>query len=473
VSVPRADALLALCQDALREAGEAEAEVFVRAKDRGFARFAIGELGQHMAIVEPQAVVRVAAGKRVAESTTSRLERASIVEALRHAAKAARFVPETAEFAGFAGAGDPSGDSGGEEPPRFARSTAAATAEDRVERLAPVLRTISDAKLVSAGALETTASSLAIATTRGLARKHDATVASFKVWALETPGAGGAAGYGGHMHRDVTKLDLEGETERAVRICKLSKGAGSLDEGAYDVVMEPPAVSELLEWLAIIAFGAPEVEQGTSPLAGRIGQRITGEAITVVEDPLDPSEFGFASPFDREGTRRERVPLIAAGVARGVLYDRLYAARMGARSTGSSQVPDWGSSASVGPSALHLEGGSAASVEELIAGVSRGVYVCRLHYVNGLLEPRRAVMTGLTRDGCFLIENGKIARPVGNLRFTDSFLEGLARCDGMTRARSAIPTWWSDAGASVVPAVRMRAFRFNGRSQTAASLESA
>jgi PmbA protein len=74
-------------------------------------------------------------------------------------------------------------------------------------------------------------------------------------------------------------------------------------------------------------------------------------------------------------------------------------------------------------------------------------------------------MTGLTRDGCFLIENGKIVRPIGNLRFTDSLLEGLARVDGMTRARTAIPTWWSDAGATVVPAVRMRALHFNGRSQ--------
>ena len=91
--------------------------------------------------------------------------------------------------------------------------------------------------------------------------------------------------------------------------------------------------------------------------------------------------------------------------------------------------------------------------------------MCRLHYVNGLLEPRRAVMTGLTRDGCFLIERGKIVAPVGNMRFTESFLEGLERCDGMTAARAAVPTWWSDAGAIVAPAIRMRQFRFNGRSQ--------
>jgi predicted Zn-dependent protease len=89
--------------------------------------------------------------------------------------------------------------------------------------------------------------------------------------------------------------------------------------------------------------------------------------------------------------------------------------------------------------------------------------------VNGLLEPRRAVMTGLTRDGCFLVEKGKITRAVGNMRFTDSFLEALARADAMTSRRVAVPTWWSASGACVVPAVRIRGFKLNGRSQEKAT----
>jgi PmbA protein len=117
-----------------------------------------------------------------------------------------------------------------------------------------------------------------------------------------------------------------------------------------------------------------------------------------------------------------------------------------------------------------MAGGDAASVDELIAGIDRGLYVCRLHYVNGLLGTPRAVMTGLTRDGCFLVERGKIGRAVGNMRFTDSLLEGLARCDGMTRERRAIPTWWSEGGCVVAPAVRMRGFMFNGRSQRPVTL---
>ncbi len=450
-----------LCKDALREAGEAEVEIFARESDRGYARFGGGELGQHMQLAEPFAVVRVAHGKRVAEATRTELTREALVEATRDAARAARHVPETEGFPGFTDRGPDLPATGR----RYAARTAGAGPEERVERLAPILGAVEAAGLVSAGVLETSRIAHAVVTTRGCDRAHDSTLANFKVWALETPGAGGAAGFGGHAHTDVGALALERETERAIRICKLSMNPGSLDAGTYDVVMEPEAVAELLEWLASITFSAPEVEQGTSAVAGRLGQRITGEEVTIVEDPLDPGDHGFGPTFDREGVPKERVTLIDRGVAKGVLYDRTYAARMGARSTGSALLPEFTSPGGVGPTAIALAPGRASSVDELIEGMDRGVYVCRLHYVNGFLEPRRAVMTGLSRDGCFLVEKGKIARAVGNMRLTDSFLEGLARADGMTRARSAIPNWWSSGGVCVTPAVRMRAFRFNGRSQ--------
>jgi len=455
-----AEQLLAIADGALAAAGEPEVEIVAQTARRGFARFAMGELGQHMSLTEPLVRVRVARGARVAQASTNGLDQDALVGAIRAAAKAAVEVPEIEGFTGFTGEGEPVG----ARPPRFAARTVATDAEARADRLRTVLGAIAKAGLVSAGALETRVTSLAIATTRGRRLSHDGTAAHFKVWALETPGAGGAAGYGGQSHRDVDALDLDGETARAIRLCQMGKNPTTLDAGTYDVVMEPPAVSELVEWLSSIAFGANEVEQGTSALRGRMGELITGDGISLIEDPLDDGPHGLATPFDREGVWRRRVPLIERGVARGVLHDRASAARMGARSTGSALVTE-GGGASVGACAIHLEPGHAASVDELIAGVDRGLYVCRLHYVNGMLDPRRAVMTGLTRDGCFLIEKGKIARPVGNMRFTDSFLEGLARVDGMTRGRTAVPTWWSDAGATVVPAIRMRGFRWNGKSQ--------
>jgi PmbA protein len=460
--------LIEVAKGALAAAGEPEAEIFLRVRRRGIARFAVGELSQHMVLDEPHASVRVAHGARVAETATSRIDQESLVSCIVSSAKTVKVVPETPGFPGFATSSEPRG----ELPPRFSRETADAGPEVRAYLLAPAMEQIAKAGLVSAGFLETRVTSLAVATTRGLARSHSSTLANLKVWALETPGAGGAAGYGAQAHRDLGAIDIRAQVERAIRFCEMGRNPGSLDAGTYDVVLEPPAVAELIEWLSSIGFAAPELQQGTSPLAGRMGERVTGEGITLVEDPLDPSDLGLAAPFDREGVWRRKVVLIERGIARDVLYDRTYGARLGATSSGSALAPDGSSSDGVGACAIHLEAGTAESIDELVQGVERGVYVCRLHYVNGLLEPRRAVMTGLTRDGCFLIEKGKILRPVGNLRFTDSFLEALARADGMTRTRAAIPTWWSDAGATVTPAVRMRAFHFNGRSQESTATKS-
>ncbi len=465
------DELLALCKDSLARAGEAHAEIWATRRVRGCARFAGGELGQHMELEEPLCVVRVAkkteGGARVAEAQTSQLDVASIANAIASAARAAPLLPETEGFPGFAPKGEET-----RRVPRFEKDTAAATPEARAELLAPVLEKVRAAGLVAAGMLESQRAAMAVATTEGCARSHDDTIASFKVWALETPGAGGAAGYGGHMHKSLAALAIERETERAIRMCKLGHSPTELDAGTYDVVLEPAAVAELLEWLAQIAFGAPEVEQGGSPFSSRLGERITGESVTIRDDAtFDDKDLGFGAPFDREGTPRAPLTLVDRGVARSVLYDRTYAARAKTKSTGNAQLGEAGGGGSIGVSNMLMDGGDAASTDDLLAGIDRGLYVCRLHYVNGLLETPRAVMTGLTRDGCFLVERGKISRAVGNMRFTDSVLEGLARSDGMTRARTAIPTWWSDGGSTVAPAVRMRAFAFNGKSQRTPNVE--
>ncbi|MEO6576738.1 MAG: metallopeptidase TldD-related protein, partial [Polyangiaceae bacterium] len=270
--------LLVLCKDILARAGEAEVEISARSRNRGIARFAVGELGQHMEVEEPLAVVRVAHGKKVAEVATSRLDPDGLLRAIGQAAKAARLVPESEAFPGFA----PQDASARTDPPRFAARTAEATADDRTSLLEPTLRKIRDAGFISAGILDTTLASFAVATTRGCARSHDATAASFKVWALETAGGGGAAGFGSHLHRDVGALSIAEETERALESCARGRNPRSMEAGTYDVVMEPAAVTELLEWLGSIAFMASEVEQGTSPLAGRIGARITGPRVNIV-----------------------------------------------------------------------------------------------------------------------------------------------------------------------------------------------
>ena len=456
--------LAAKLRAALQRVGEPEADIYARAARRGFARFSVGRLDQHMQIEEPSALVRVARGRSVAEVSTTDLSEAALVAALEAAARLAPRIPEDPHFPGFAAADqrEPAA-----SPARFAASTADCDAEQRVSLLLPLLRTVERAGLVATGALDTTAAIEAVATTRGLLRAHCGTSATFKIWALDSAGAGGAAGHGHDAAVDVTKLNLERETQHAVDDALLGRNPIALPAGEYDTVLEAPAVAELIEWLAIIGFGAREFQQGGSPLSGRLGERISGARLSVTEDPL--GEQGFAAPFDRDGVTRERVALIEQGIARGFLSDRAWAARLSSSSTGSATPASSFSEGGPASSTLVVAAGEATDSTELVSGIERGLLVRRLHYVNGMLEPRRAVMTGLTRDGTFLIENGRITRAVGNLRFTDSLLEAFERVDGVTSGRRVVPNWWSESGVTFVPAIRVRGFRFSGKSQSGAS----
>jgi PmbA protein len=452
--------LLALAKAALAAAGEPEAEIRIRLGTRGCARFSVGELAQHMGLDEAEARIRVAHDGRVAEVATTDLSPEALRQAIHEASALAPRAAALEGFAGFAEAGDPT-----PVVERWSEATARTTDEERAAIVARILERVRGEGLVAAGMIETSSHGVAVATTRGCARAHDGTYAEARVWALEDAGGRGASGQGFHLCRDVSQLAIERETEAAIRIAKAGMQTGRVDAGSWDVVMEPPAVAELLEWLAMIGLGAPEVEQGTSFLAGRIGERIAGEHISIVEDPLSGAEGIVADPFDREGVPRRRVALIDDGIARAALYDRVHAARGGTASTGSALVPDFGAPGGVGAVALELSAGSANDVDELVAGMDRGLYIRRLNYVNGFIEPRRAVMTGLSRDGCFLVERGRIVQGVGNVRMTDSFLEMLARVDGMTRARSSVSAAWSTGGAFLVPAVRFRAVRFTSGSR--------
>ncbi|HMR77658.1 MAG TPA: metallopeptidase TldD-related protein, partial [Polyangiaceae bacterium] len=180
----------------------------------------------------------------------------------------------------------------------------------------------------------------------------------------------------------------------------------------------------------------------------------------------DPhGSLSFATPFDREGTPRARVELITDGVARGVVTDRRWAKRVGAASTGHAPWPSLLDSGAPQPSALVLSAGTEASVDQLLSHVRRGLYVRRLHYVNGLLEPRRAVMTGLSRDGTFLVENGRVQSAAHPLRFTDSVLEAFARGALKTTSQEIVPPRWSDGATVATPAVLLPGLVFTGTSR--------
>jgi predicted Zn-dependent protease len=255
--------------------------------------------------------------------------------------------------------------------------------------------------------------------------------------------------------RDVRELDTAALGRKATEKAERSAHPVAVPAGKYTVVLEENAVAELVAFLGWVGFGAQSYQEGQSFLHGRLGQPVTGERITIVDDPFDPRTMGL--PFDFEGVPKRRVPLIERGVAKGLVYDTLTARKDGVTSTGHALPPP--NPEGPLPYDLVLATGE-HTVDELVAATERGILVTRFWY-NRVVDPRQTVITGMTRDGTFLIEKGRVTRGVRNLRYNESVIDVLARAERI--GRTAQPTVFDYTKNCVVaPALQVRDFSFTG-----------
>jgi len=261
------------------------------------------------------------------------------------------------------------------------------------------------------------------------------------------------SGYAEQMAADVRDIDAEAIGREAVDKAVRSRGAIRIEPGEYTVVLEEYAVAEALNYLAYMGLGALSLQEGTSFLRGRLGEQVVDPRISILDDARDPR--GLPSAFDYEGTPRQRVDVIADGIARGVVFDRRTAARAGRDSTGHAlPAPN-----TFGPFPNHLIMSAGTTPRSKLAeGIERGLWVTRFHYVN-VVKAEQSVLTGLTRDGTFLIEHGEVARPVKNLRFTQGILDAWSRLGALGTEQRLIEGW---GGAVLAPAMRIDGFRFTG-----------
>jgi predicted Zn-dependent protease len=303
-----------------------------------------------------------------------------------------------------------------------------------------------------AGVLKVHRHTLAVSTLSGVRRRCACTEVDARIIAVAGDGSGYAASHGPAARG----VDFEALVLRASETALRTRDPVGVAAGRYDVVLAPEAIAELIEWMADVSFGALSVLDGTSCLIDRSGVQICDPAITVVDDRAGPDE----PSFDAEGTTRREVRFIDAGRGGGPVTDRLTAARMpsGGASTGHARDVT-GEGAGPAVAHLHLHPGD-ASEEDLIRAVGYGLYIPRFHYVNGLLDTRRTLMTGVTRDGAQLIEGGRLTRGVRNLRFTEVLLEALTRVGGLGRSPRDVAMAWSDQGTVTTPAVLLRGFNF-------------
>jgi PmbA protein len=241
----------------------------------------------------------------------------------------------------------------------------------------------------------------------------------------------GRSGYAARTGRRGADLDGRALTEEALAKATRDGEPAHLPPGEYTVVMEPHAVGWLLDLLAGTAFNGLAHAEARGALVGRLGEQVTAPSINLADSPFYPKTLPRAS--DPEGTPKRPLPLIQDGVAANVVHDRRSAALAGAESTGHALAPGGDPQ---GPHAINLvlAGGGAASLEELCEPVERGIYITRLWYAN-VVRPKETLVTAVTRDGTFLIEDGRVTRPLRDLRLTDSLLGILSRAQALTAAQ--------------------------------------
>ncbi len=445
--------ILQALSDALRDAPGDEAELVLMAGRSDLSRAANSVVHQHVSVEDVMVSARVIDGGRTGRAVVHGFTPADMARALADAAELARFAPRDPDWPGLPGP----------EPVPEVRShvpeTAAVEPAARTAALARVFAEAARDGMTIAGAYATSEKELAVANTRGIAVHAPITAASVNLVAMGDGSSGYASGYS----RDVGDLDLDALGRTAMDKCRRARRPMEVEPGEYEVLLEPPAVAELMEWMTYTCFGARSVYEKTSALAGRFGERITGEGITVTDDALDPA--GAPVPFDFEGRPKRRLEIIERGVARGCGTDTAWGARLGRPATGHALLPGDEGAEPV-PMNLFIASGTVAA-SSMPARVERGLLVTRFHYVNGFLDTRRALMTGMTRDGTYLVEDGRVRGAVGNLRFTQSILEAFEDLRGISRERQRIPPWWSaaDTGALTMPTLHLGKFRFTGRSK--------
>ena len=448
VSASEPESALALADEVLGRAlriGATEAEVLVMAGDAALTRFANSEI--HQNVVERALTVnlRYVVGKRIAVVSTGKVDTDGLRSLVNRAAAITRSCEELDDWAGLPG---PAKAAAGAAANAWSDGTAEATPELRAEGVRAVIAA-ADAKGVTAyGSFSTEAEAVAVANSAGI-RSAERRTSSQLLTVHMSPDGG--TGYAEGVSMDATEIDAAAIGAEAAAKARAGDRAVSIEAGEYPVVLEEYAVVDITDMLGYLGFSALAVQEGRSFV--ELGRRIGSDLVTIVDDGEDPN--GLPMSFDYEGVAKQRVPLVEAGVCREVVYDSQTAARDGRASTGHGlPAPNpWG------PFPLNavMSAGSTPR-EELIRGLDRGLLVTRFHYTN-VVHPKLAIITGMTRDGTFLVERGEIVGPVRNLRFTQSYLDALAGVSAVSSSRKTIKGF---LGAAVVPALRIDAWTFTG-----------
>jgi predicted Zn-dependent protease len=443
-----------LCQQVLDLVGSrAEAQVTASQSRPGLTRFANSFIHQNVGEAGVSVSLKVALsasdpdGRRVAAASTTRVDTAGLTALVDGALAAAALRPVDPDWPGLA---PPAAVA---EVDHYDPATEAASPDERARRV----RAFVDAGpgLRAAGYCDTDGGTTAFANSAGQRAEGRSTRATID----GIHQTADSAGSGHATAARLSDLDAGGVGAEAADRAQRAATASDVEPGEYEVVLEPECVATILIFLAFYGFNAKQVIEGQSGV--RLGEAQFDPAVSIWDDATAPSALGI--PFDADGTPKRRLDLVSAGVSAALAHDRRTARKLGTESTGHAV----GESDAYGPIPSNLFLGPAdaafgAGTADLIAATRRGLLVTTFNYCR-ILDPKTQVVTGLTRNGTFLIEDGKLRRGVKNLRFTQSFLEALAPGNvlGISRESRFAD---SEFGPGLVhcPALRLGSWRFTG-----------
>ncbi|TSD63483.1 TldD/PmbA family protein [Inquilinus sp. KBS0705] len=417
-----------------------ECEVGLSGSEGGNVRYALNAVSTAGDISTVGLSVTSVYGKKAGSATIDEFDDAALERVVRRSEELAQLAPENSEYMPMLGQSE------FKESITYNANTAGMTPDSRAEMVGKSLAVAKEAKLNAAGFLENSTGFYAVMNSKGLFAYNKSSDVTFSVTLRNDAGTG--SGYAARGFTDVSKLDTASATRVAAMKANGSVGAKAIEPGKYMVILEPVAATYMLE--NMFRFDARSAEEGRSFLSKkgggtRLGEQLVDPKVNIYSDPFNPDLPG--ATWGGDGLPREKTMWIDKGVVKNLSYSRFWAQKKGV-----APVP--------GPSNIIMDGGD-ATLEELIKSTERGILVSRLWYIR-MVDPQSLLLTGLTRDGTFYIENGKIMFPVKNFRFNESPVIMLNNLEALGKQERSISV--ESYRSYLIPPMKIRDFTFSSLS---------
>jgi PmbA protein len=436
-----AAALQEIAEKVLKLSHADETEVDISVISDALTRFANNTIHQSVAEQLVQVSVRAVADGRTARASTNKTDEASLRRVVQSALDLARCLPRTPGLLPMLRKQKYA------KVDRFFEETAAATPEIRARAVAKVCKFAAKQKQTAAGIFSSGMAETALANSSGLFAHYQQTRSEFSVTFLESDSSGWAKSNSPR----ISEIDPEALAARASQKSQASRAPREVKPGHYTAILEPAAVLDLVGFL-FYDFAGTAVADQRSCLTGRMGKKLFGDNISMWDDVTHPMQLG--APFDGEGLPRQKVALVESGVPRNLVYSRATAQKMKTKPTGHGfALPNEYGEA---PMNLVFAGGN-SSVDDMVRSTERGILATRVWYIREV-DPYEKVLTGMTRDGTFLVEDGRIVGGIRNFRFNQSIIEMLSKVEMLG---PAVRVAGEESFEMVVPAMKVRDFHFS------------